>query len=237
MKNFAFWASRQVVLSRSLLIVGRVLLFGIASFSGVWLFAQSVILPKIVLQIGIVGSVVAFVFYPFHGAAHRFWQPTFLNRKLMDSLFVVSSFLLFIQLFNSDANLVFNEKTAAPLAVLTIYKPAPSESIEPIASKKWSQKELRKELRGHFKTFVSELKTARRAPNTAAQVVGIFFTIILTFVLMYLVVAIACGIACNGQETLAVLVLAAGWALAILLAVKIIQGILRKSTRPLYKPE
>jgi hypothetical protein len=190
MKNLSFWALMNPWKSQSLLVCCQLLLTALTIYTGVWLFAHDVLMPKWVFYVGEILFFALLIMYPIRRARHRFWKTSFVKQKLMDVGFGVSYVLMAITMSSGSAESVWNEPTESGFVTQIALR----ENVKPTAvnapkSATFSKKEIRKQ----FKAFVSEMKS--RSNGNAGKIAGI---IVLMLLLIFLIAILSCSVSCSG---------------------------------------
>lgn len=215
MKTISLWALFNPVLSRAIIAVCYLFLAVAAAYLGVLLFAEGVVIPRTVFNIGFGAYLVAIICYPIRRARFSFWKKTFLKQKSMDALIVGSYVAMVVSIANFDAHAAFDAPADGPVAVPIVFNSATGATAEtaPEASV-WTRKGIEKK----YKNWVVKVKTARRADATKG---GEITAMILVLLLLFFgIVALSCTIACSDFGVLALIFLIGGTALLILLGIR-----------------
>ena len=224
MKNLSYWALMNPWKSQTLLVLCQLSLAVLAIYSGVWLFAHDVLVPKFFLYAGETLFIVILIVYPIRRARHKFWKTNFVRRKIMDAGFVFSYWMIAITISNTDANLAWNDASDAPFTAQIAMR----ENTKPTVSADYQAPLLsRKALRQQFKTFVSGMKERVKTDGSGKRlkIGGIVFLMILG---LFLVAGLSCSLACSNANGGATLLLIGGTVLVLALGIAAIRKIAGK---------
>jgi hypothetical protein len=195
MKNLSYWALMNPWKSQTLLVICQLLLAVLAIYSGVWLFAHDIIVPKPVFYVGEILFFVALILYPIRRARYKFWKANFVRQKIMDGFMVMSYVLMVVSISNTDAKLAWYDNADAPY----VEQIAMRENVKPMAENVEKAPTLsRKTLRREFKSFVTRMKAHAASSENgsdAGKIAGIIF---LMLILELAVLLLACTVDCSG---------------------------------------
>jgi hypothetical protein len=219
MKNLSYWALMNPWKSQTLLVICHFCLAVLAIYSGVWLFAHDISVPKPVFYLGEILFFTALILYPIRRARYKFWKPNFVRQKVMDVCFVLSYLLMAITITNTDANLAWNDTSDAPF----VTQIAMRENLKPPVSAEIQAPTLsKKALRKQFKNFVTNaVQNARTGNSDGGSIAGVVLLMILGILLVTL---LSCGLLCS-NNTIGFILLFGGWIVVLALGISAIRQI------------
>jgi hypothetical protein len=195
MKNLSYWALMNPWKSQTLLVICHLCLAVLAIYSGVWLFAHDISVPKPVFYLGEILFFTALVLYPIRRARYKFWKANFVRQKIMDGFMVMSYVLMVVSISNTDAKLAWCDNADAPY----VEQIAMRENVKPMAENAEKTPTLsRKALRREFKSFVTRMKASAASSEgngDGGKIAGIIF---LMLILESVVLVLSCAIGCSG---------------------------------------
>jgi hypothetical protein len=198
MKNLSFWALMNPWKSQTILVICQLLLAVLAIYSGVWLFAHDIIVPKPFFYLGEILFFTALILYPIRRARYKFWKTNFVRQKIMDGLLIMSYMLIVVSFSNTDANLAWNDNADAPY----VEQIAMRENAHPVAENVEKAPVMsRKALRRAFKSFVIGMKAQATSSGGKNDVASVSVIILLMILLEFLVLVLSCAIGCSGSGT------------------------------------
>ena len=215
MKKLSFWALLNPMKAQFIILICQVLLGILTFYSGVWLFAQGIIIPISVAYFGMVLFFVALICYPIRRAKYRFWKTSFVKQKAMDATLVLSFVMMNIQISNNEALLACREPSPTLKAVKVVMHERPksivADPIETMTPYTWSIESLHKKLK-------KELRTMKAYDEslfvTALKILGVILFMSMLFVA---VLFLSCAIGCNIGNGILVNILLIGGTAAVLL--------------------
>ena len=233
MKNLSYWALMNPWKSQTLVVCCQLVLTILAIYTGVWLFAHDVFVPKMVFYVGEILFFAVLIAYPIRRARHRFWKTNFVKQKMMDVAFGVSYVLMAVTMTNGNADSVWNEPTESTF----ITQIALRENVNPtmvnvpkstVAGASKPSVFSRKDIRKQFKSFVSEMKN--KPSSNGGKIAGIIALMVL-FILM--IAVLSCSVSCSGGN--GGLLLGIGTVLILILGISAIRKL--KGKKPSnYEP-
>jgi len=241
MKHISFWAKRNKVASRSILVAIHGSLILLAIFAGMRLAACDFNIAAFIYIPFSISYLLGMLLYPErkkqYAAAGR--KRIYKIQKSCDFVLALSSFFLIVAFVASH----FSEKYSAGWDTAMASQPGParitneSSHLLPTENEKQSlthklthseKKALRHELKKELRQLLSA--SSKGSHESAGDVIGKILLIILTLALAaglsYLVAALGCSIACSGAEGLAVIVVVFGLGGVITLSIVTIKAIL-----------
>ncbi len=225
MKNLSYWALMNPWKSQSLVVLFQFLLTILAIYTGVWLFAHDVLVPKSVFYAGEILFFALLIAYPIRRARHRFWKTSFVKQKMMDIGFGISYVLMAVTMTNGSADSVWNEPTESGF----VTQIAMRENVKPTVTNVPKPSTFsRKGIRQQFKSFVSEMK--EKSSGNGGKISRI---IALMLLCILLIAALSCDVSCSGGN--GGLLLGVGTALVLIIGIAMIRNIKGKKTSN-YEP-
>jgi len=246
MKKISLWAKNHKWTARIIIVVSFLLLNALGMVTGLLLRDIRVILPLAALLFFASLYAAGILFYPRKkGAGNGQTKSLYYRRqKTCDMLLAGSSFLMIVffgnhprQLFNYTppfASVMAATSSLPKDSSLKIYKPisnfAASMKDENGKLLKW--KERKKLLREQ----VRAIKHSGGLSNKGKAAL-IILSVIVAMGLIALIGYLSCSIACAGSGALAIVVLAGGTALVILLLIHVVRRIMGKRKKQIKNPE
>ena len=210
MKNLSQFASRNVLLSRVLIVFLHFLLVFNALQMGVRLFYLDVLPVGWVPYLAAAGILALYHFYPRRKEAN--FHP---RRRYFDGGFVILMTVLLSGWYHGTL-----DRTEQAL----LYAPAQPEFMV-LEDRKIPPGAERGESRGIFKRIVEQQrrwraklvkrKQVKKARKSGATFGYILFGVILSVLILWLMLGLSCSLSCAGQEALGFLVLLGGVAIIV----------------------
>lgn len=237
MKQLSFWAQQHKWAARIIIVAIYFLLNVIGFFLGDVLTAAEITLPGYLPYLLTIPFLAVFLFYPNRKEKARY-KNFYRSRKTADAALAGITFLLIICMSNRLSEQHEWHIMAAHSASVT---PAPKnveetndrkKSIQPKKKNDFSIKQIKKELRKNLQTLRKEYKAAADSGKTGLVVLSVLVALLL----LYLLVVLSCSIACSGSEGLAWAVFIIGTGLIVLLLVRTIRRINRRTVKTSEPP-
>lgn len=212
MRTIAVWSHHNKIAARILIAICHVCIIYLGCYAGLGLKQNQVFLSPAFFWISI--SIFPGLYLLF---SRSYPLLSFNKRKLLDSVIVLSSFIMVISFSNQkDINhfIIYNSLNG-------------SFDQSKVKAAETPQKQSFKQLKKQYKEL---RKTIKRGKVSTGNVV---LAIIAGIGLGIILAAGACSLACNGQDTLAIIVLAGGLTAIFFICRAIIGG--RKKTNAKFE--
>jgi hypothetical protein len=230
MKKLSYWGMMNPLKTQFIITISLLSLSILGIYSGIWLFAQDIILPNFVFYTGLTLFFIGFACYPIYRARYAFWKTTFAKQKTMDTILLFSSMLITITFSNREANIAWKTAPNPVQNVQIVFKePAPNALQLPAKQLTFKEKCMKK-----YTQFVIKKKLMSESLD-GGSVAGIVLIVLLMLVLMAGVAILACSATCSGSSVGAVVILVSGWALIITGGIYLIRRLIQKSKNN-YQP-
>jgi hypothetical protein len=234
MKSLSFWAKRNPVKARVIIVLLHVLLIALALNTGIELYKSGISLPVSLLYvITILFFVVALLYPSKRKKDSRFTRQQFYRvQKTCDFIIGACSFIMILGLANNYYNSDFQNAARAAssgLYKITDKKPTAEEILASLAYRNKSTL-THSEKRILKIAFRQQLKIYAKAKlqhddEAAGKAVLIILSIIGAIGLLALLAGLACTLSCNGSEAGAILLAVLGTTAIIWLLVVVIRKI------------
>jgi hypothetical protein len=229
MTALSYWAKSNPLKSRGILAMLHLAIIANTVYLAYLLFQQDYHLSPLWRTPLLIVIALALAFYPFPAWRQKGDTTHYLRQKTFDFLLVVASTAFFvIHLMN-----IAQQPIAAPANAFT-FTARTMALREPIQNNTGSMfKAFRMKIRSSFRESRQLYRIARQEGEISlgASIALIILVILAAFVLGVLVAALSCNLSCSGNESLAIVVLVAGWAWILVLGFLAIRAILRRYTK------
>lgn len=225
----SYWAKSNPLKSRGILAMLHLAIVANTVYLAYLLFQQDYYLSPLWRTPLLIVIALALAFYPFPAWRQKGDTTHYLRQKTFDFLLVAASTaFLVIHLMN-----IAQQPIAAPTHAYT-FTARTMALREPTQNNTGSMfKAFRMKIRSSFQESRQLYRIARQEGEISlgASIALIILVILAAFVLGVLVAALSCNLSCSGNESLAIVVLVAGWAWILVLGFLAIRAILRKYTK------
>ena len=229
-RKISFWASKHKWPARFSIIISFLIMNGLGIYSGLLLNELNIVFTAWFLILSLLVFSIAWLTYP------KIRSGTYVNRKISDSVMIMSTFLMFMYFGNRQVT-PFNPSIlyGANSNILSLPKDSTGKYKSPGEFKKslydQSGKPLKwKERKKLLKQQVKAIKKDRSLSD-GGKVGLIILCVLLAVILAYGVAALSCSLSCSGSEGAAVVVAVLGFAGILLLTIFLIRSIVRKSKK------
>ena len=239
MKRISIWAKLHVLPARILIIVGHIILTGIAIYWGVLSYNAGFHLNEGWLYFLILIYCSLYFVYPVK-KKKAFLKNTYAVRHGLHAIMALCSFSLVLSFTNVKLQPSLNGSAAAAISINIEpkkgYKNPEAErlinSYKKGDLKKFNRSErkiLKNELGYQLQRFKESKKTGNKSDGSDAGL--IILTILVALAALGGVAILSCSIGCNGNDGLATIVLIFGTAAVIFGVIMIIKGQSKKNTQ------
>ena len=225
----SYWAKSNPLKSRGILAMLHLAILANTVYLAYLLFQQDYYLSPLWRTPLLIVIALALAFYPFPAWRQKGDTTHYLRQKTFDFFLVIASTAFFvIHLMSIAQQPIAATANAYTFTARTIALREPTQ-----ASTGSMFKTFRMKIRSSFQESRQLYRIARQEGETSlgASIALITLVILAAFVLGILVAALSCNLSCSGNESLAIVVLVAGWAWILVLGFLAIRAILRKYTK------
>jgi hypothetical protein len=236
MQKISYWASRNIVSARSLIVAIKILLAVISYYIGMELFKMKLLIPAVETYcITWVLLFAAISCYPAGKKNATLKEFIYARQKACDFILPFCAVLFLITWFNNAGTV-----PATTAYGSTIIKHPSARQI--LNAGKTKQTLTGKEKRILKKEFFKQLKVYGRAIVTgdkakAGEALTIILAIVALLGLLYLLAALVCSLSCSGADVLAIFVGVIGLAGLIWGFVAIINNMHRKRKKTIVQKD
>jgi len=232
MKTIAFWARRNVLLARSLLIVGYTSLIGAALYLGFLSFLEDIIISQKTSLFFFSVLLIAIFFYPRKKAGSSFGHSFFYRKKLSDWAITTAVFFLVFTHTNRALHRWIPGTAGQEGQARLTYWPEAELKKSLRAQKKWERKQRRmerkkrkaekrrwiKELKSQLKSWKKQRKLMKKQ-NSGDDLLFVLYISAMIGVLILFIGLLVCALSCSGLGIAAAIVGLGGLGLAMVLLV------------------
>ncbi len=226
MKRISIWASKNIILSRTLLVFGYLLIMTFGVYLGSITFLEDFKFNRNLAHLVFFLLLLAIFAYPFGNWKHPFWRPTFYRKKICDWSILSCIFLLIMLntnqfLFNWIPDVFQN----APYTLTIVETPKEGGLIKDRAHKKQLRKSRKLERKALVKKLKSQLKIwkkqrrAAKKNNTGDDLLFVLYISALIGVLILFIGLLVCALSCSGLGVAAAILGLGGLGIALILLV------------------
>jgi hypothetical protein len=226
MQNLSYWGMMNPLKAQFIIVFAQILFCLLATYSGIWLFTQDILLTNSLYYTGFGLFFITFALYPVKRSRFRFWKHTFAKQMGMSSLLMVSYLMIALTISNREARIASQTRTSAPQNVSIALKSGIQTAI--IAPKTT----LKARLKQKYATYV--LKNRKNASMDTGSIVGIIAIILLMILCLLGVAALACNVSCSGSSSMGIVVLVGGTAFVLWGGILVIRSLLKRPNN--YQP-
>ena len=221
----SFWASKHILLARTLLVIAQLLLTVLAVAIGLLLKNESIIIDPVYGYASILLFLFAFAAYPSQNKSIHFTK-RYRFQKIVDGLLALSTFLMLVCFSNQSWNHTNAANALMPKRISTVNsnlnKPSIANPDAKVNPKKGEKK--------RWMNKVMDFLNASKSYTSGEKLILTILAIIGAAALLYLVAALACNISCNGAEGAAIAVAVVGVGAIIFLFIKLMKHLNRNPT-------
>ena len=214
----SFWASKHILLARTLLVISHLLLTVLAVATGLLLKNESISIDPLYGYASILLFLFAFAAYPSQNKSIHFAK-RYRFQKIVDGLLALSTFLMLVCFSNQSWNHTNSANAWMPKRISTVNSNANKPSIANPEAKIIPKKAEKK----RWMNKVMDFLNASKSYTSGEKLIFTFLAIIGAAALLYLVAALACNISCNGAEGAAIVVAVVGVGAIIFLFIKLMK--------------
>ena len=225
MLTISFWASKNIILARTLLVISQLLLTILAVVMGLLLKNESITIDPIFGYTSILLFLFVFAAYPSKNKSVHFTK-RYGYQKIFDGLLAVSTFLMLVCLSNQNWNNIKTVNAWMPKKISSV-KTISSEPTAAIPEAKIIPKKAEKR---QWMNKVMDFLNASKSYTSGEKVIFTILAILGAAALLYLVAALACNISCNGAEGAAIAVAVVGVGAIIFLFIKLMKHLNKNPT-------
>jgi len=225
MLTISFWASKNIILARTLLVISHLLLTVLAITLGLLLKNETITIDPIYGYTSILLFLFAFAAYPSKNKAIHFTK-RYGYQKIFDGLLALSTFLMLICLSNQSWNNTNAANAWMPKRISTVNSNSNEPSIASPEAKIIPKKAAKKQWMNKVMDFLN----ASKSYTSGEKVIFTILAILGAAALLYLVAALACNISCNGAEGAAIAVAVVGVGAIIFLFIKLMKHLNKNPT-------
>jgi hypothetical protein len=231
MKHLSYWASKNIWLTRFLILLIYIVLNVVGVMTGNMLHATGIYLNQAFLYLCVALTILGVFIYPTH--SKKISSPKlYCRHKTADAILGSATFLIVVFAGNQLSTFSpINPVNGASL-VSTIDDNNKSFSAEhPKAKKKVMSKKRKwnkisfREWKKQIKAGLKVVRDAYRQDKNAERILLISLAVTIAVILILLLAALSCEIACAGAEALAIVLFVTGTFGIIFALVRIIQRI------------
>ena len=231
MKHLSYWASKNVWLTRFIILFIYVLLNIVGLTTGDMLFDAGIELNQAFFLLCIGLTILGVFIYPRHNKK-RSSPKLYRLHKSADAILGAATFLLIVFIGNQlNAVTGINPVNGAQLVSTTVDNNKsfltvhPKENKKAIAEKKKRNKLSFREWKKQMKAGITIIRNAYRQDKNGERILLISLSVVVAVILILLLAALSCEIACAGAEALAIILFIAGTFGIVFALVRVIQRI------------
>ena len=225
MLAISFWASKNIVLARTLLVISHLLLTVLAVAIGLLLKNETITIDPIYGYTSILLFLFAFAAYPSKNKSIHFTK-RYGYQKIFDGLLALSTFLMLICFSNQSWNNTNTANAWMPKRISSVNTNS-NEATTAIPEAKIIPK---KAVKKQWMNKVMDYLNASKSYTSGEKVIFTILAILGAAALLYLVAALACTISCNGAEGAAIAVAVVGVGAIIFLFIKLMKHLNKNPT-------
>ena len=214
MLTISFWASKHILLARTLLVISHLLLTVLAVAIGLLLKNESISIDPRYGYASILVFLFAFAAYPSQNKSIHFTK-RYRYQKIVDGLLALTTFLMLVCFSNQSWSHTNSANAWMPKRISNVNKPSIANPEAKIIPKKAEKK--------RWMNKVMDFLNASKSYTSGEKLIFTILAIIGAAALLYLVAALACNISCNGAEGAAIAVAVVGVGAIIFLFIKLMK--------------
>jgi len=223
------WAKANPRKSWGVLAILHLAIMANTTYLAYLLFEQDFYLSPLWRTPLLIVIALVLAFYPFPAWRQKEDTTHYFRQKTFDFLLVITSTAFFVIHFTAIARQPISPTSHASsftARTIALHQPLPNDAGGVL-------KALRTKIRDSFRESRQLYRLARQEGGISlgASIALIILTILAAFILAILVAALSCNLSCSGNESLAIIVLVAGWAWILVLGFLAIRAILRKHAK------